>query len=104
MRRSSSITASELNGPLVLRHELGHSLILVGEEYDGGESCLYALICIGPNGYRHFAGYYYHGPDADKVENLQELKWKDFLTNPDSVRVEDAKVPLQDYPYVHRLS
>jgi hypothetical protein len=30
------ITASELNGPLVLRHELGHSLIPVGEEYDGG--------------------------------------------------------------------
>lgn len=33
----SIITASELNGPLVLRHELGHSLIAVGEEYDGGE-------------------------------------------------------------------
>ena len=31
------ITASELNGPLVLRHELGHSLIDVGEEYEGGE-------------------------------------------------------------------
>lgn len=23
-------------GPLVLRHELGHSIIDVGEEYDGG--------------------------------------------------------------------
>jgi hypothetical protein len=31
------ITASALNGPLVLRHELGHSLIPVGEEYEGGE-------------------------------------------------------------------
>jgi hypothetical protein len=30
------ITASEKNGPLVLRHELGHSLIEVGEEYEGG--------------------------------------------------------------------
>lgn len=30
------ITASPLNGPLVLRHELGHSLIPVGEEYEGG--------------------------------------------------------------------
>lgn len=30
------ITASKLNGPLVLRHELGHSLIPVGEEYEGG--------------------------------------------------------------------
>ena len=30
------ITSSILNGPLVLRHELGHSIIDVGEEYDGG--------------------------------------------------------------------
>jgi len=29
------ITASEINGPLVLRHELGHSLIEEGDEYDG---------------------------------------------------------------------
>ncbi|CAE6481398.1 unnamed protein product [Rhizoctonia solani] len=28
-------TASVLNGPLVLRHELGHSIIWVGDEYDG---------------------------------------------------------------------
>lgn len=33
----SVITASELNGPIVLRHELGHSIIEVGEEYDGGK-------------------------------------------------------------------
>ena len=32
------ITASEINGPLVLRHELGHSLIEEGDEYDGSES------------------------------------------------------------------
>lgn len=29
-------TASKLNGALVLRHEIGHSLIDVGEEYEGG--------------------------------------------------------------------
>jgi hypothetical protein len=29
-------TASRLNGALVLRHEIGHSLIDVGEEYEGG--------------------------------------------------------------------
>lgn len=29
-------TASTLNGALVLRHEIGHSLIDVGEEYEGG--------------------------------------------------------------------
>lgn len=34
------ITASEINGPLVLRHELGHSLIEEGDEYDGSESDL----------------------------------------------------------------
>ena len=32
------ITASEINGPLVLRHELGHSLIEEGDEYDGSKS------------------------------------------------------------------
>ena len=32
------ITASEINGPLVLRHELGHSLIEEGDEYDGSTS------------------------------------------------------------------
>ena len=32
------ITASEINGPLVLRHELGHSLIKEGDEYDGSKS------------------------------------------------------------------
>lgn len=36
----SVITASELNGPIVLRHELGHSIIDVGEEYDGGKHLL----------------------------------------------------------------
>jgi hypothetical protein len=33
------ITASEINGPLVLRHELGHSLIEEGDEYDGSKFC-----------------------------------------------------------------
>lgn len=31
------ITASEINGPLVLRHELGHTLIDEGDEYDGSK-------------------------------------------------------------------
>jgi len=46
----------------------------------------------------HLAGYYYNGVDSDKVENLKHLKWKDFLTDPKHVRMEDAKVPLQVYP------
>lgn len=40
------ITASELNGPLVLRHELGHSLIEVGEEYEGGMYYKHSLISV----------------------------------------------------------
>ena len=73
------ITASELNGGLVLRHELGHSLIPVGEEYEGG--------------------YVYCGVDADRPENIGHLKWREFLTS-DKPVVEDATVPLQAYPYV----
>ncbi|KAF3055261.1 hypothetical protein GL218_07476 [Daldinia childiae] len=30
-------TSSPNNGPVIIRHELGHSIIGVGEEYDGGE-------------------------------------------------------------------
>nr|XP_031859609.1 uncharacterized protein CI109_004884 [Kwoniella shandongensis]KAA5526681.1 hypothetical protein CI109_004884 [Kwoniella shandongensis] len=73
------ITASKLNGPLVLRHELGHSLIPVGEEYEGG--------------------FAYFGANSDTIDRVNDLKWKDFLTNSDEVRVEDAKVPLQFYPW-----
>lgn len=73
------ITASRRNGPLVLRHELGHSLIPVGEEYEGG--------------------FVYSGVNADKVEHIHNLKWKRFLSDPRNVRIEDAKVPLQAYPW-----
>lgn len=73
------ITASRRNGPLVLRHELGHSLIPVGEEYEGG--------------------FVYSGVNADKVEHVRNLKWKKFLSDPSHVRIEDAKVPLQAYPW-----
>ncbi|WWC95938.1 hypothetical protein V866_002805 [Kwoniella sp. B9012] len=73
------ITASKVNGPQVLRHELGHSLIPVGEEYDGG--------------------WVYSGVNSDKVKNLDKLKWKDFLSTPEPVRVEDAKMAVQAYPW-----
>lgn len=73
------ITASPRNGPLVLRHELGHSLIPVGEEYEGG--------------------FVYSGVNADNVEHVHNLKWKKFLSDPSHVRIEDAKVPLQAYPW-----
>ncbi|KAL1408329.1 hypothetical protein Q8F55_005137 [Vanrija albida] len=71
------ITASAENGAQVLRHELGHSLIPVGEEYDGGEV--------------------YSGVNAERAENIQQLKWAAFLDA--APRIEDAKVPLQAYPW-----
>ncbi|ORY31425.1 IgA peptidase M64-domain-containing protein [Naematelia encephala] len=73
------ITASERNGPLVLRHELGHSLIPVGEEYEGG--------------------YAYFGANSEKLESLNQLKWKGFLSSSEQIRVEDVKVPVQAYPW-----
>jgi hypothetical protein len=41
----------------------------------------------------------YSGVNADAVANVHSLKWKRFLSDPDNVRVEDAKVPLQAYPW-----
>ncbi|WWC70615.1 uncharacterized protein I206_104566 [Kwoniella pini CBS 10737] len=73
------ITSSKSNGPQVLRHELGHSLIPVGEEYDGG--------------------WVYSGVNADKTKNVDNLKWKRYLSNPDNTRIEDAKMAIQAYPW-----
>ncbi|TFK20410.1 hypothetical protein FA15DRAFT_673501 [Coprinopsis marcescibilis] len=78
-----TVTASRFNGPLVLRHELGHSIIDVGEEYDGG--------------------YAYWG-----VNNIQDLSepvtWGNWLTNRSSTtagdaysRIERSTMPLQQY-------
>jgi len=73
------ITASPVNGPQVLNHELGHSLIWEGEEYDGG--------------------FAYFGASSDKPSNIKNLKWKEFLTEPHDVVIEDMKVPLLNYPW-----
>lgn len=69
------------------RHELGHSVIRVGEEYDGG--------------------FAYFGPNA--AHNLSELPWTQWLTKPlakdissDTLiepRVERSVMPLQAYPW-----
>ena len=80
------VTSSFLNGPLVLRHELGHSIIDVGEEYDGG--------------------FAYFGVNA--AEDLSErLPWEHWLTNPSPIldeprnqtrRIERSVMPMQAYP------
>ncbi|KAK0464786.1 IgA peptidase M64-domain-containing protein [Desarmillaria tabescens] len=80
--RYTVITSSIVNGPSILRHELGHSIILVGEEYDGGEV--------------------YRGVDA--YHDLSEpVPWAHWLTNPPEdgqpPRVERSVMPLQDYAW-----
>ncbi|KAI0718190.1 IgA peptidase M64-domain-containing protein [Cerioporus squamosus] len=89
------ITPSLANGALVLRHELGHSIIDVGEEYDGAEGIDYFGVNTAPN------------PSLDAVP------WAHWLTPPASshkhahthtdlaqaARVERAAMPLQDYAW-----
>ncbi|KAG5651856.1 hypothetical protein H0H81_007197 [Sphagnurus paluster] len=77
---SSVITSSLANGPLVLRHELGHSIIEVGEEYDGGPA--------------------YFGVNA--YQNLSEpVPWAHWLSGParPTPRVERSVMPMQLYPW-----
>ncbi|KAG0316947.1 hypothetical protein BGZ99_006605 [Dissophora globulifera] len=70
-------TSSNTSGTIVLRHELGHSLIDVGEEYDGG--------------------YVYSGVNAERW-SIQNIKWKHWLT--DAVPREEKNVlRAQDYAW-----
>ncbi|KAK3841038.1 MAG: IgA peptidase M64-domain-containing protein [Linnemannia gamsii] len=70
-------TSSNKSGTIVLRHELGHSLINVGEEYDGGQV--------------------YSGVNAERW-SIQNIKWKHWLT--DAVPREEKNVlRAQDYAW-----
>ncbi|KAF9934386.1 hypothetical protein FBU30_002210 [Linnemannia zychae] len=70
-------TSSNKSGTIVLRHELGHSLIDVGEEYDGGQV--------------------YSGVNAERW-SIQNIKWKHWLT--DAVPREEKNVlRAQDYAW-----
>ncbi|CAE7158838.1 unnamed protein product [Rhizoctonia solani] len=73
-------TASVLNGPLVLRHELGHSIIWVGDEYDGSV---------------------YFGVNADNyTQHDQNVGWSHWLEDTNSPpRIERNSVPLLIYPW-----
>ncbi|KZT34453.1 hypothetical protein SISSUDRAFT_1115124 [Sistotremastrum suecicum HHB10207 ss-3] len=75
-------TSSIENGPLVLRHELGHSILRVGEEYDGG-----------------FAYYGYNAePDLSAPP-----KWSHWLTDElqlgETPRAERSVMSIQAYPW-----
>ncbi|KAJ3323552.1 hypothetical protein HDV06_001576 [Boothiomyces sp. JEL0866] len=70
-------TSSETSGTIVLRHEIGHSMIDVGEEYDGGQV--------------------YSGCNA--AHSLSNIPWKEWLSEPDNVREETAAIRVQDYAW-----
>ncbi|EJU03348.1 hypothetical protein DACRYDRAFT_78262 [Dacryopinax primogenitus] len=72
----TTITSSFVNGPLVLRHELGHSIIDVGEEYDGG-------------------GYF----GVNAAPSFVNLSWAHWLSVPERIRAELNALPLLDYAW-----
>ncbi|KAI0049397.1 hypothetical protein FA95DRAFT_1556870 [Auriscalpium vulgare] len=75
----TTITSSEVNGQLVLRHELGHSMINVGEEYDGGFS--------------------YFGPNAG-LDLSEPVPWAHWIpSSNEPLRVERSAMPFQAYPW-----
>ncbi|KAI1452323.1 IgA peptidase M64-domain-containing protein [Annulohypoxylon moriforme] len=72
------ITSSPINGPAILRHELGHSIIGVGEEYDGGEV--------------------YTGVNA--AHDATSVPWAPWYTNSSmEPKIQRSNMPIQAYPW-----
>lgn len=72
------ITSSIANGPAVLRHELGHSIIGVGEEYDGGQV--------------------YRG--VNSASSPDSVPWTEWYTDPSSEpKIQRSNMPIQAYPW-----
>ncbi|KIK69982.1 hypothetical protein GYMLUDRAFT_34387 [Collybiopsis luxurians FD-317 M1] len=82
------ITSSILNGPQILRHELGHSIIPVGEEYDGG------FAYFGVNAYHNLSERvpWEHWMTAKDVHSSQE-------SHESKPRVERSVMSFQSYPW-----
>ena len=83
-----------MNGALILRHELGHSIIEIGEEYDGSP----------------VDGYF----GINSADTPESVGWTDWLTDPptsspsnsvdnaqssSTPRVERMVMSLQQYPW-----
>ncbi|KAJ3853585.1 IgA peptidase M64-domain-containing protein [Lentinula lateritia] len=83
--RFTVITSSILNGPQILRHELGHSIIPVGEEYDGG------FAYFGVNAYHNAS------EPVPWAHWMAEKKEKDLKCTPP--RIERSVMPIQIYPW-----
>ncbi|KAJ3090145.1 hypothetical protein HK100_007533, partial [Physocladia obscura] len=69
-------TASETSGVIVLRHELGHNLYDVGEEYDNSDN--------------------YFG--VNTCNSIDSVPWKHWITNP-SVKQELSALKKMDYSW-----
>ncbi|KAI5829045.1 hypothetical protein K523DRAFT_373203 [Schizophyllum commune Tattone D] len=79
-----TITPSKANGASILRHESGHNIIQIGEEYDGIED----------------GGYF----GRNTLLSLDDpIPWQPWLSEPMSSgtgpRVERAVMPLQNYAW-----
>ncbi|KAH8822575.1 IgA peptidase M64-domain-containing protein [Flagelloscypha sp. PMI_526] len=73
------VTSSYVNGPLVLRHELGHSIIDIGDEYDGS--------------------FAYYGVNSAH-RNLTNIPWSQWFSEPDlEPREQRSNMPMQVYPW-----
>jgi hypothetical protein len=71
-------TSSKTSGTVVIRHELGHNLIPVGEEYDGG--------------------WVYSGVNA---AHTLPPPWTHWLTNTSATTIEERnRVLFQEYPWL----
>jgi hypothetical protein len=70
-------TQSPTSGTLVLRHEMGHNFINVGEEYDGGSA--------------------YSGVNHSPVSRGTNVTWSQWLTAP--AQLEAAEIRVQEYPW-----
>lgn len=72
------MTASPINGPAIIRHELGHSIINIGEEYDGGAI--------------------YSGVNA--AQSTDEVPWTQWYTDPSTEpNIQRSNMPIQAYPW-----
>ncbi|KAK9764795.1 hypothetical protein K7432_007412 [Basidiobolus ranarum] len=68
-------TRSETSGTIVLRHEMGHNFVEVGEEYDGG--------------------YVYDG--VNSAPSLDHIGWKHWVTGP--LKEQRNALRVQDYSW-----
>ncbi|KAI1786873.1 IgA peptidase M64-domain-containing protein [Ganoderma leucocontextum] len=95
------ITPSLANGPLVLRHELGHSIIDVGEEYDGGFAYFGVNAAHNTTSagvpWTHWLSPVPHAPAPSHSHPHEDHKHSSPAEK--KIRVERSVMPLQNYAW-----